>query len=359
MLMMRPLAISACLLLISLGAQADDTKPRKPIRDLAITQKMLIKAAAKASRFVVTIETLGGTAPGGGKLFRRGRQPNKRNPFHQAVDASTTGLIVGADGLIVTSSFNFNTKPQITTVILSDGREFIGKVIARDFSKGLALVKIAAKNLPVPRAVQAENIQTGLWALALGRAYAAKSPSIHFGIVSATNRISGKAMQTDAPCSPVNYGGPLVSMDGDVLGVIVPLSTRGSGVGWYDSGIGFAVPLADIQRDLKFMIQRATLHAGFLGVQMKSDFEGPGAQIEKVVAKSAAELGGLEAGDIVLQIEGKQILNQFDLLFQVGKRYAGDTLKIQIKRSGETFSRKVILGKRPAPSKTPKPPGRR
>ncbi len=359
--MNRPLLIGCCLMLACANAQADESKDDRR-KGLAATQKMLIQAAAKASRFVVTIETLGGTAPGGGRLFKRGKRPGRRGgQFHQAIDASTTGLIVGRDGLIVTSAFNFNTKPQIITVILPDGREFVGKLIARDFSKGLALVKIDAKNLKVPQAVQTDKIETGRWAIALGRAYAGKSPSTHFGIISATNRISGKAMQTDAPCSPVNYGGPLIDLNGDVLGVIVPLSPRGSGLAWYDSGIGFAVPLVDIQRDLAFMIKRKTLHGGFLGVQMKAEFDGPGAKIEKVVPKSAAETGGLEAGDIVLKIAGKPILNRFGLLFMVGKRYAGDTIQILIKRDDETFALKITLGRRPAPKKRPprRPPNRK
>src|SRR5690606_17319965 len=104
-----------------------------------------------------------------------------------------------------------------------------------------------------PPAFPKKEVRIGLWSLALGRALdpdIADTPSISIGIISAIGRIWGKAIQTDAKVSPTNYGGPLLSIDGRVFGVLVPASPQGdgetAGVEWYDSGIGFAVPLEDI-----------------------------------------------------------------------------------------------------------------
>ena len=106
------------------------------------------------------------------------------------------------------------------------------------------------EKLPVPEAVPESEIHVGQWAIALGRTFDTAQPNMSVGIVSGLNRIWGKAMQTDAKISPSNYGGPLVDIRGRVLGVLVPLSPDKhedvAGVEWYDSGIGFAVPLAHV-----------------------------------------------------------------------------------------------------------------
>lgn len=355
----KSLAAAALLACALLAAAPGDEKAR----ELDLSQQAFARAIQKAAPSVVTIETLGGTQAGGGELFKQGKQPQRAGGFRQAVDAQTTGLVVSADGLVITSAFNFETQPQIITVILADGREFVARLVARDFSKGLALLKIEARDLPVPRAVPPETIRPGLWAIALGRAYAGKSPSAHFGIVSATNRISGKALQTDAPTSPVNYGGPLVDLAGDVLGVIVPLSPRGMEVGWYDSGIGFAIPLAFVLRDLPALIKAKTLHPGYLGVQLADDHDGAGAKLAQVLPGSAAQAAGLAAGDVILEVDGRKIANRFDLLFQIGTRHAGDEVTLLVLRGGKQESRKATLGKTPPPPQaparpTPMPPDR-
>src|SRR5439155_23501610 len=98
------------------------------------------------------------------------------------------------------------------------------------------------------------DIHVGQWAIAVGRTYEGDRPNLSLGIVSAVGRIWGKAIQTDAKISPSNYGGPLVDISGRVTGVLVPLVPEGNneiaGVEWYDSGIGFAVPLAHIMNVL-------------------------------------------------------------------------------------------------------------
>ena len=90
----------------------------------------------------------------------------------------------------------------------------------------------------------------GQWTIAVGRTFNQKEPNISVGVLSATNRIWSTAIQTDAKISPANYGGPLIDSRGRVLGVLVPLSPQKqggeiAGAEWYDSGIGFAVPLVD------------------------------------------------------------------------------------------------------------------
>ena len=106
----------------------------------------------------------------------------------------------------------------------------------------------------MPVAVPRNEMTIGQWAIAVGRTFESTKPSLSVGIISALNRIWNKAIQTDAKISPNNYGGPLVDIRGRVLGVLVPMSPMATdelaGIEWYDSGIGFAVPLADIMQVL-------------------------------------------------------------------------------------------------------------
>src|SRR5262249_23610783 len=161
------------------------------------------------------------------------------------------------------------------------------------------------------------EIQVGQWALALGRTWSNPDspPSVSVGIISALERIWGKAVQTDAKVSPVNYGGPLVDIQGRVQGVLVPASPRGqdetAGIEWYDSGIGFAIPLEDINAVLPRLKQGQDLHRGLLGVTLQSqDIYGASPVVGSVAPDSAAARAGIAAGDTILEIQGVKVVRQ-------------------------------------------------
>ena len=101
-----------------------------------------------------------------------------------------------------------------------------------------------------------------------------RPPSVSVGIISAVGRIWGKAIQTDAKISPINYGGPLIDIEGRVQGILVPASPQGedvtAGFEWYDSGIGFAIPMEDVLAVLPRLKQGKDLKKGLLGIRMKS-----------------------------------------------------------------------------------------
>src|SRR5205823_5416379 len=168
-------------------------------------------------------------------------------------------------------------KPTAIFVLVPGHKDhYVAEVAATDQTRMLTLLKIKATGLPVPAAAPKKEIKVGQSALALGRTWATPDspPSVSVGIVSALNRIWGKAIQTDAKVSPVNYGGPLIDIKGRVLGVLVPASPRGegdtAGVEWYDSGIGFAVPLDDVLAALPRLRQGKDLRRGKLGITPKT-----------------------------------------------------------------------------------------
>ncbi len=208
---------------------------------LQVREERAIKAAlARVAPSVVRIETVGGLERVGQILIGTG---------------PTTGLVVSPDGYIISSAFNFAQKPDSILVTLEGGSRHAARLVATDHSRMLVRLKVEVETkLPVPESVPSAEMRVGQWALAVGRTFEASRPNVSVGIVSALGRIWGKAIQTDAKISPNNYGGPLVDISGRVLGVLVPMSPDGSGemagVEWYDSGIGFAIPLEGVLRVL-------------------------------------------------------------------------------------------------------------
>jgi S1-C subfamily serine protease len=325
-------------------ARADDT-----FDDL---QEQAIKAAVQqVAGSVVQIETSGGTevvTAGPAGLIRRGIGP-------------TTGLIVGGDGYIISSAFNFANKPSAIRVAVPGHKErYVANVVATDQTRMLTLLKIDAgptTKLPVPIAVPRNEIKIGYTSIAVGRTLAAfdAPPSVSVGIISALDRIWGKAMQTDAKVSPTNYGGPLVDLQGRVYGVLVPASPRAegetAGFEWYDSGIGFAVPLEDINRVLPRMMagtkkDPVVLRRGFLGITMEGgDMYSVGATVATITPGSTAEKIGLKIKDTIIEVDGKPVANQSLLQQRLGNRYEGDTVSLKVRRGKDIVSiDKVVLG---------------
>ena len=189
--------------------------------------------------------------------------------------------------------------------------------------------------------------------MALGRTWAnlENPPSVSVGIISALGRIWGKAIQTDAKVSPINYGGPLIDLRGRVMGVLVPASPRGqdetAGVEWYDSGIGFAIPLEDINRILPRLKEGKDLKKGLLGISLQSgDIYGATPVVGSIAPDSAAARGGIKVGDTITEINGMPIVRQAQILHALGERYEGDIITVKVRRGKEelTFANLKLSG---------------
>ncbi|MEM6470368.1 MAG: trypsin-like peptidase domain-containing protein [Planctomycetota bacterium] len=213
-----------------------------------LAAKAFHNAARSVVPSIVTIETYGGVSTGA----RRGRISGVSKPGV----GPTTGLIISEQGHILTSSFNFRDKPPVITVILRSGEKHVASMLGRDEKRRICLLKIDGQSdLPVPRKIDVSELRIGQWAVAVGVGYGDFEPAVSAGIVSALDRLKVGAVQTDANISPANYGGPLLSIDGRVIGICVPLHPTGksetSGSEWYDSGIGFAVPIKNWSECIK------------------------------------------------------------------------------------------------------------
>jgi serine protease Do len=302
--------------------------------DLGKLQQQAFQAAVeRVAPSIVRIETIGG-------LERVGRMLSS--------SGATTGLVVASDGYIVTSAFNFAQKPSSILVTLADGAKLAARLVATDHSRMLVLLKVdAPQSLPVPQAVPDAQMQVGGWALAVGRALDPKRPNLSVGILSGVKRIWGKAIQTDAKISPVNYGGPLIDLDGRVLGVLVPLSPDSTseiaGAEWYDSGIGFAIPLTHIEQMLP-RLKEGDLRPGLLGVSLKAgSLFGQPATIASVRPNSPAAKAGLKAGDRITAVDGQPVEWLAQLRSRLNPRYAGETIELAVLRGDESLKMSVDL----------------
>jgi serine protease Do len=318
---------------------------RAPVRsddDLEDLHEKAIKAAVRTiAPCVVQIETSGGTEvmqSGPRGLIRTGHGP-------------TSGLIVHEDGYVISSSFNFAKKPAAIHIRVPGHKErYVGEVVAHDQTRMLTLLKLSGLmgKLPVPTAAPKADIQIGHTAIAVGRTLVAgedQLPSVSVGIISARERIWGKAFQTDAKVSPTNYGGPLIDLSGRVIGILVPASPRAegetAGFEWYDSGIGFAIPLEDVNKVLPKMLKGTeknvvNLKRGLLGVTLKGeDMHEEGTEIATVAPGSAAEKAGIKPGDKIQEVNGKAITSQAQLLHVLGPKYEGDKVALKLTRGKE------------------------
>jgi serine protease Do len=194
----------------------------------------------------------------------------------------------------------------------------------------------------------------------VGVGYGDDEPMISAGIVSGLNRVSGRAVQTDANISPANYGGPLLDIEGRVIGICVPLNPMSKevsgGVEWYDSGIGFAATLDGAENALAAMKRGETIQPGSLGVQMKAaTANGSGAVIAQVLAGSGADKAGLKAGDRLLKVAGEEVLDVTQLRTLISRYAAGDEVTFTIRRGREALQITATLQVPPPPKPKPKP----
>ncbi|MCH7753402.1 MAG: PDZ domain-containing protein, partial [Planctomycetes bacterium] len=265
----------------------------------------------------------------------------------------TTGLVVSADGYIVSSAFNFAQQPTSILVQLPSGEQTPAQLVAHDKNRMLVLLKVDTDQLlPVPSATPTDEIRVGQWAVAVGRTFRADRVAVSVGIVSALNRMYGRVIQTDASVSVANYGGPLVDLQGRVLGILVPMSPQSAGgegselagAEFYDSGIGFAVPWEHVLGILERWQQGDDLLPGKLGVGLKRDgalFKPP--EITTVWQGSPAAKAGWQPKDVIVAVDGQPVETQSQLRFLLVPRYAGDRLRVTIRRDEKLVESEVTL----------------
>ena len=321
----------------ALSARADDLG--------LLEEQAAQEAADRVSDSVVHIRTVGGLDEVGTAATTFG--------------GLTTGLIIGMDGWIVSSAAAFENHPASILVTLPQGGPAPAEIIATDHSRQFVLLKVTAeRDLAVPIAVPESEIHPGAWAIAMGRTYSADVTNVSVGIVSARGRMQGRALQTDAKVSPTNYGGPLIDIRGRVLGLLVPMTSSSpahpGGGQWYDAGIGFAVPLEQILTVLPRLQRGEDLHRGVMGISLQpgNAFTTPNG-VASVHPNSPAAKAGLRVDDRIVEVDQRRVESQIQLRGQLGRHYAGDTVRVATLRAGARIELQIQLVEKLTPFKHP------
>ncbi|MFN9341574.1 MAG: S1C family serine protease [Planctomycetota bacterium] len=336
---------SFCLAPVGGLAAQEIAADEQRLQAMQLTSKAFRAAAAKIRPALVTIESFGGVSAVQGKI----------GGIRQQGEGNTTGVMISPDGYIVTSTFNFIQRPPVITVITSDGQRRVAQLLGRDDTRKICLRKIeGVQDMPVPELVAPANVQVGQWAVSVGVGFGDTNAAVSAGVISAKNRVGGKAIQTDANISPACYGGPLIDLDGRLIGICVPLNPQsqaiGAGVEWYDSGIGFAIPLSGAESLLERLKTGERIMPAFLGVQGAPDPQGRGLQLSEVVAGSGASAAGLQPEDVLLALAGEPAKDVMSLRKILGRFEAGAEVEVELIPKGESAPKKIklVLGAPPA-----------
>lgn len=289
-------------------------------------------------------EDFGSLRPDG----QRPRQGSKRT-------GQGSGFIISADGYVVTNNHVVDTA-QMVEIILSDGREFQGKVVGRDDKTDLALVRIEApgEEFSYVEFASGETTRVGDWVVAVGNPYGLGG-TVTAGIVSARGREIGSSiyddfLQIDAPINRGNSGGPTFNMGGEVVGVNTAIFSPSGG----SVGIGFAIPASTAKRIIDDLKDDGSVVRGWLGVQIQelddsiADSLGlksaEGALVTLAQPDSPAVKAGLRAGDTIQAVDGEPIDNPRDLARTIGDLPPGKSVTLDLWRGGKKLEVAVKLG---------------
>ena len=318
---------------------------------MMLTAKAFRAATEKVQPSLVTIESYGGVAAVQGRI----------GGIRKQGEGNTTGVVISADGYVVTSTFNFIQKPPVITVVTSDGKRHTARLKGRDNIRKICLLKIDdVTDLKVPDIVDPKEVVVGQWAVSIGVGYGDSSPAVSMGIISAKNRIGGKAIQTDANISPANYGGPLVDIKGRMIGLCVPMDPQsqavGAGVQWYDSGIGFAIPVSpDGPVIERLKGEDVEVTPPFLGLKLMHVEGRKGLWIEESVRDSAADKAGIRREDFLLELDGEEVNDMLKLRQVLNRFESGQEVEVKIwfEETEEEETRTLVLGSPPKPKDGP------
>jgi serine protease Do len=278
---------------------------------------------------------------------RQGRTPVPEETQPRGVGS---GFILSADGLIMTNAHVVDGADEVL-VTLTDKREFKAKIIGVDKRTDVAVVKIQATGLPAVKVGDVSRLKVGEWVMAIGSPFGLDN-SVTAGIVSAKQRDTGDYLpfiQTDVAINPGNSGGPLINMRGEVVGINSQIYSRSGGF----MGISFSIPMDEAMRVSEQLRATGRVTRGRIGVQIEPVTKelaesiglgkAQGALINRIEAGAPADKAGLEAGDVILKIDGKPIEKSSDLPRLVGNTKPGTKSNLTIFRRGATKELSIVI----------------
>jgi putative serine protease PepD len=273
-----------------------------------------------------------------------------------------SGFIIDSSGFILTNNHVVEqaalSKGRIL-VTLNNGEEFESKIIGRDASYDLAILKILATGLPALQFGNSDEVAVGDSVIAIGSPLGL-SGTVTLGIISAKDRAvtaggsAGEtsfinALQTDAAINPGNSGGPLINTAGAVIGVNSAIATL-SGASSAQAGsigLGFAIPINQARKTADQLIKTGKASYPVIGVLIDMNFAGPGAKVtasnDAVVADGPAQKAGIKSGDVIIEFGGKSINTPDELIVAIRSKNIGDRVEVKFKRGSSTRTTTIVL----------------
>jgi len=280
------------------------------------------------------------------EFFRRFGQIPRRGPERDFEAQSTgSGFILSADGYIVTNAHVVDDANEVN-VRLSDKREFKAKVIGSDKRSDIALLKIEAKDLPKVTIGDPDKLKVGEWVVAIGKPFGLEN-TMTAGIVSAKGRDLPQEnlvpfIQTDVAINPGNSGGPLFNMRGEVVGINSLIYSRTGGY----MGLAFAVPIDIAMNSVKQLQDKGRVTRGRIGVQIQEVSKeaaeafglksAMGALVNSVERDGPAAKAGVEAGDIIVKVDNRDVRASNDLPRIITSVRPGTKVTLTVWRKGAT-----------------------
>ena len=290
-------------------------------------------------------------------FFRRQRQqrPRRRPQSKPRQLAQGSGFIISPDGYILTNNHLVGEADKVI-VHLADERELEAKIIGSDADSEVAVIKIDADNLAFLELANSDVTEVGEWVLAIGNPFGL-SHTVTAGIVSAKGRSIGLTeyenfIQTDAAINFGNSGGPLLNLDGKVVGINTAIVGASGNI-----GIGFAIPSNMAKGVYEQLVESGTVVRGILGVIIKEmdgelakslglDEETKGVAITKVTEDSAAEKAGMKRYDVVVEFEGEKVEKANEFRNRIAMQKPGTRVKLVVMRDGKPKTLFVKLGEK-------------
>jgi Do/DeqQ family serine protease len=325
------------------------------------------RAAAKASRSVVSIYTRREVArsnplrehPFLGRFF-------ENEPADDEQPGLGSGVIVSADGYILTNNHVVEAADAIE-VAMADGRTATARVVGIDPDTDLAVLKIAATDLPAVTFADTSTARVGEPVLAIGNPFGV-GQTVTQGIISALGRTRlnlntfENFIQTDAAINPGNSGGALVDMSGNLLGINTAIFTRNGG----SMGIGFAIPVDLARGVLEQIVRNGSVTRGWMGIEMQAltpDLASSlgvgreqGVLVAGVMRGGPAARAGIRPGDVIVSIDHKAARDAAGILNQVAAISPGTAAQVELVRNGKPLQAAVEVGRRPTDNRRTETP---
>jgi serine protease Do len=303
----------------------------------------------------------------------QGRGPDENDPFFEffrrfripmpqgesPAQGLGSGFIVSPDGLILTNA-HVVKEASVVTVRLTDKREFKAQVVGADPQTDVAVLKIDGTGLPTVKLGSSDDVRVGEWVIAIGSPFGFEN-SVSAGIVSAKGRALPDGtyvpfIQTDVAVNPGNSGGPLFNLKGEVIGINSQIYSRTGGY----QGLSFAIPSDLAAKVQNQIVQYGKVSRGRLGVTIQEVTQSlaesfgldkpAGALVSSVEKGSPAEKAGVQPGDVILGIDGREVAGSMDLSGYVADIKPGATARLKVWRKAGPRELAVTVGEMKSPT---------